>query len=106
MGAWDCGIFDDDTAYDFTDEIKADPKGFFRTSFSQAIKSASPLAPSVQHSTCPAEAIDAAAIGPPLPLESLAKGLAKRGATKREAPGFHRGPLVARVGFEPTTFGL
>ena len=38
MGAWDCGIFDDDTAYDFTDEIKADPRSFFSASFSRAIE--------------------------------------------------------------------
>lgn len=33
MGAWDYGIFDDDTAYEFEDAIKADSKYFFRTSF-------------------------------------------------------------------------
>ncbi len=39
MGAWDYGIFDDDTAYDFTDEIKADATDFFRTSFKNALQS-------------------------------------------------------------------
>ncbi len=39
MGAWDFGIFDDDTAYEFTDEIIADSIGFFKTSFENAIKS-------------------------------------------------------------------
>lgn len=37
MGAWDYGIFDDDTAYDFTEEIKKNPKEFFKTSFNNAI---------------------------------------------------------------------
>lgn len=37
MGAWDYGIFDDDTAYDFTDEIKSDAKDFFKSSFENAI---------------------------------------------------------------------
>jgi hypothetical protein len=37
MGAWDYGIFDDDTAYEFTDEIKDDPKEFFKSSFEHAI---------------------------------------------------------------------
>lgn len=37
MGAWDYGIFDDDTAYDFTDEIKTDAKAFFKTSFEEAL---------------------------------------------------------------------
>jgi len=39
MGAWDSGIFDDDTAYDFFDEIEANPKEFFKSSFEEAIKS-------------------------------------------------------------------
>lgn len=39
MGAWDFGIFDDDTAYEFTDEIINDAKGFFKTSFEFAINS-------------------------------------------------------------------
>ncbi len=39
MGAWDYGIFDDDTAYDFTDEIKSDAKEFFKSSFENAINS-------------------------------------------------------------------
>ena len=39
MGAWDYGIFDDDTAYDFTNEIKSNAKEFFKTSFGDAIKS-------------------------------------------------------------------
>ncbi len=38
MGAWDYGIFDDDTAYDFTDEIKSNAKEFFKTSFSKRNK--------------------------------------------------------------------
>jgi hypothetical protein len=37
MGAWDHGIFDDDTAYEFTDEIKANAKEFFKSSFDHAI---------------------------------------------------------------------
>ena len=37
MGAWDYGIFDDDTAYDYFDEISEDPRGFFTRSFLQAI---------------------------------------------------------------------
>lgn len=37
MGAWDYGIFDDDTAYDFTEEIKNDAIAFFKTSFDNAI---------------------------------------------------------------------
>jgi len=39
MGAWNYGIFDDDTAYDFDDEIKSDAKGFFKSSFENAINS-------------------------------------------------------------------
>lgn len=39
MGAWDYGIFDDDTAYDFTDEIKSNAKEFFKSSFESAINS-------------------------------------------------------------------
>jgi hypothetical protein len=38
MGAWDYGIFDDDTAYEFTDEIIEDSIGFFKSSFEDAIK--------------------------------------------------------------------
>jgi hypothetical protein len=37
MGAWDYGIFDDDTAYDFNDEIKTNAEEFFTTSFENAI---------------------------------------------------------------------
>ncbi len=37
MGAWGYGIFDDDTAYDFTDEIKSDARAFFISSFENAI---------------------------------------------------------------------
>lgn len=37
MGAWNYGIFDDDTAYDFTNEIAEDAEGFFRQSFERAI---------------------------------------------------------------------
>lgn len=39
MGAWDYGIFDDDTAYDFFDELAEDPEGFFRSSFEYAVES-------------------------------------------------------------------
>ena len=39
MGAWNYGIFDDDTAYDFTEEIKSDAKEFFKSSFESAINS-------------------------------------------------------------------
>jgi len=38
MGAWSYGIFDDDTAYDFVDEIKTDPIAFFKSSFEYAIQ--------------------------------------------------------------------
>lgn len=37
MGAWNYGIFDDDTAYDFTDEIKENPMAFFKDSFENAV---------------------------------------------------------------------
>lgn len=37
MGAWDYGIFDDDTAYFFQEEIEANPKEFFQQSFQTAI---------------------------------------------------------------------
>ena len=36
MGAWGIGIFDDDTAYDFFDDIEADAPGFFARSFRTA----------------------------------------------------------------------
>ncbi|WP_158800209.1 DUF4259 domain-containing protein [Pedobacter sp. L105] len=39
MGAWDCGIFDDDTAYDFDGEIKNDARVFFKSSFENAMLS-------------------------------------------------------------------
>ncbi|MBN1429455.1 MAG: DUF4259 domain-containing protein [Anaerolineae bacterium] len=39
MGTWNYGIFDDDTAYDFSDEIKTDAKRFFVESFRKAITS-------------------------------------------------------------------
>lgn len=39
MGAWNYGIFDDDTAYDFFEEIKDDAKKFFKSSFEKAINS-------------------------------------------------------------------
>ncbi|MFV0471848.1 MAG: DUF4259 domain-containing protein [Paludibacteraceae bacterium] len=39
MGAWDYGIFDDDTAYDFTNEITENAKEFFKQSFENAISS-------------------------------------------------------------------
>jgi len=38
MGAWGYGIFDDDTAYDFTDDIKTDARAFFKSSFEYAIE--------------------------------------------------------------------
>jgi hypothetical protein len=37
MGAWDCGIFDDDTAYDWFDELITDPRAFFASSFQAAL---------------------------------------------------------------------
>lgn len=37
MGAWDCAIFDDDTAYDFDGEIKNDARVFFKYSFENAM---------------------------------------------------------------------
>ncbi|KAF2079496.1 DUF4259 domain-containing protein [Flavobacterium sharifuzzamanii] len=39
MGAWDYGIFDDDTAYDFFDEITENAQTFFKSSFEKAINS-------------------------------------------------------------------
>ncbi|WP_116128025.1 DUF4259 domain-containing protein [Lewinella sp. IMCC34183] len=36
MGAWDYGIFDDDTAYDFLDDIAEDPQGFLTAAFERA----------------------------------------------------------------------
>ncbi len=57
MGAWSWGIFDDDTAYDFVEEIKADPLRFFRTSFRQAIE-----ADRLDHDTCHAVTVSAAYI--------------------------------------------
>ena len=36
MGAWDYGIFDDDTAYDWFEEIAEDAHEFFRRSFQEA----------------------------------------------------------------------
>lgn len=38
MGAWDYGIFDDDTAYEFDDAIKSDGIDFFKTSFEMALQ--------------------------------------------------------------------
>lgn len=42
MGAWDYGIFDDDTAYDYIYEIDSsdDPKEIFRNAFMHAINAA------------------------------------------------------------------
>ena len=40
MGAWGHDIFDNDTAYDFTDEIEEDAKSFFKQSFENAMRSA------------------------------------------------------------------
>lgn len=56
-----------------------------------------------------AESFDVAAIGepfPPLPSTLLAQPLAQRVWTKRRNPGRAGASVVARVGFEPTTFGL
>ncbi len=56
-----------------------------------------------------AEAFDPEAIGmpfPPLPAPLLDQRMAPRGPTKRRSPGISRASIVARVGFEPTTFGL
>ena len=39
MGAWGTGIFDDDSAYDFADELSADALAFFRHSFEVALAS-------------------------------------------------------------------
>lgn len=39
MGAWDYGIFDDDTAYYFFDEITEDAEVFFQSSFENALES-------------------------------------------------------------------
>jgi hypothetical protein len=57
MGAWGTGIFDDDTAYDFADEIKADPRSFFCTSFSNAIE-----ADYLEYDACHAVTVSAAYI--------------------------------------------
>lgn len=38
MGAWDSGIFDDDCAYDYFDEIGSDPKAFFKAAFKTALE--------------------------------------------------------------------
>lgn len=37
MGAWGTGIFDDDSAYDYEDELVEDPLAFFRRSFEVAL---------------------------------------------------------------------
>lgn len=37
MGAWGTGIFDDDSAYDYADELEDDPVAFFRRSFQAAL---------------------------------------------------------------------
>jgi hypothetical protein len=37
MGTWDCGIFDDDTAYDFDREVKNGTRVFFKYSFENAM---------------------------------------------------------------------
>lgn len=39
MGSWNYGIFDDDTAYDFTEDIKSNPIDFFKKSFQTALDS-------------------------------------------------------------------
>jgi integrase len=52
-----------------------------------------------------AESFDREGVGlpfPPLPKEVWSKVWPRN----EKSPGFHRGKLVARVGFEPTTFGL
>ena len=43
MGAWDYGIFDDDTAYDFFEEIKENPHAFFLASFQNIIHEPYPI---------------------------------------------------------------
>jgi integrase len=56
-----------------------------------------------------AESFDAAAIGepfPPLPEEILKEVWPNDWPRNAKTPGKRRGFLVARVGFEPTTFGL
>ena len=56
-----------------------------------------------------AESLDVEAIGtpfPPLPAALSAEVSTTYRTTKLKTPGFHRGSVVARVGFEPTTFGL
>jgi integrase len=56
-----------------------------------------------------AEAFDVAAIGapfPPLPTALHVRVWPNDWTRKSKTPGFRRGILVARAGFEPTTFGL
>jgi integrase len=60
-----------------------------------------------------AEDVSADGVGSPFPsLSALVLEVTSKKdwdanrATNEENPGFHRGLLVARVGFEPTTFGL
>jgi integrase len=56
-----------------------------------------------------AEAVDAEAIGQPFPAlpETLLTRVWPKDWTKiNKTPGFRRGIMVARAGFEPTTFGL
>lgn len=55
MGAWDTGIFDDDTAYEFTTEIVADAKTFFKNAFQKAIE-----ADYLEHDDCHAITVSAA----------------------------------------------
>lgn len=57
MGAWNYGIFDDDTAYDFIDEIRTTPLSFFKTSFDTAIK-----AEYLEYDECHAVTVSAAYI--------------------------------------------
>lgn len=57
MGAWDYGIFDDDTAYDFTDEIKEDARAFFKSSFEEAL-----AAESLDYDACHRVTVSAAYI--------------------------------------------
>lgn len=57
MGAWNYGIFDDDTAYDFVEEIKTAPKSFFKNSFETAIE-----AEYLEYDDCHAVTVSAAYI--------------------------------------------
>ncbi len=55
MGAWNYGVFDDDTAYDFEQELKTDPRSFFTASFENAIN-----ATYLEYTDCHAVTVSAA----------------------------------------------